>query len=159
MKQEITAKGEVTDKNEFRIYEREYFKGQVINNFKGQKIKIIVELEEKYVSNPQLAYYFGVIVKSIREHFLENGIKRTVSQVDQALRNNFLLEETPDLLTGEVRQTAMRLNARETKVSTKMMMTFFEDIQRWAIEEIDLYIPDPNEEVKNHGLKEPNKAA
>lgn len=154
MKSEIIARGIVTEDNDFKIFNRDYFKGQVINNFKGKKIKIIVELEEKFVSNPQLAYYFGVVVKIIREHFLESGTKRTIDQVDQALRNNFLLEETPDLLTGEVRQTAMRLNARETKVSTKRMMEFFEDIQRWAIEEIDLYIPDPNEEARNFNLEE-----
>jgi len=159
MKQEITARGEVTEDNEFRIYEREYFKGQVINNFKGKKIKIIVELEEKYVSNPQIKYYFGIVVKLIRQHYLDHGIKRSIDEIDRALRNNFLLEETVDMVTGKVIQMPMPLNSRETKVSTIRMMEFFEDIQRWAIEELDLYIPDPNEEVKNFGLVEPGQAA
>ena len=156
MKKEITGRGIITENNEFKIYESEYFKGQVINNFKGKKIKIIVELEEKYVSNPQLAYYFGVLLKTIVGHYLENGVKTSKGEIDELLRYNFLFKEVTDLITGEIRRIPHALNNRETEVTTKMMITFFEDCMQWASQELCLYICEPNEETKQYGLEEPN---
>lgn len=157
MKREITARGMITENNEFKIYESEYFKGKVINNFKGKKIRIIVEEEENYVSLPQLKYYFGVMVQGIVDHYLEGGVKVSKTEIDYLLRDNFLYEEIVDLITGEIKKRPMALNSRETKVGTKRMMVFFEDVMQWASEEIGLYIPEPNENVRNYGLEEPIK--
>ena len=154
MSKKVEEKGVVTDKGEFKIFNYEFFKGKVINSFKGKNIKIVVEEDKPTASNPQIKYYFGVVVKLIQEHFLESGVKRTQAQIDETLRDNFLFEEEADFVTGEIVHKKMRLNSREIKVTTTRMMEFFADVQQWASQEMDLYIPDPNEEVKNHGLEQ-----
>lgn len=153
-KKEVIALGKVSDDGIFKIYEPDYFKAKVSNTFKGKKIKITVQQDIPIASNPQMRYYFGVMIKLIREELAEQGTKYSVNDIDGFLRDNFLYEEVIDFVTGEVTTRAMRLNAKESKVTTVRMMKFWEEVQQWAITKLDCYIPDPNEEVKQEMLEQ-----
>lgn len=154
MAKKVKAKGVVSESGEFKIYNSEYFKGKVINDFRGKKIKILVEQDLSIVSTPQLRYYFGVMIKLIKNHFLENGDKYSTNEIDGFLRDNFLFEETVDFVTGEVVTKAMKLNTEESTVSTVRMMQFWDDVALWANEKLTLYIPPPTNKLKTEMLEQ-----
>jgi len=55
------------------------------------------------------------------------------------LKDSIVIEATGEVLDG-VRDTS--------SLTTSEMMDFIADMQQWAIEALDLYIPDPNEQTE-----------
>jgi len=153
MAKKVEATGMITDSGEFKIYNNQYFKAKTVNTFKGRKIKIVIVEDKPIVTTRQLSYYFGVMVKLIQEEFKDRGDKFSQGEIDDFLRLNFLYEEKLDPISGEMKKKGMRLNAKETTVSTVRKMQFWEDVQQWAVEKLDLNIPGPNEDVKNEMLE------
>ena len=78
-------------------------------------------------SNPQNKYYFGVVVDMISE---ETGNEP---------------EETHELLKLKFLKPMGKANT--TQLSTQEFKIYLEKIQIWAIQTLNLNIPDPNEET------------
>jgi hypothetical protein len=104
----------------------------------GKRITISIEKYKKKRSNEQNAYYFGVIVKIISDH-----IGYTTDEVHELLKESFL--GTKEIKIGD--KTSKVPNST-TKLTTSDFMAYIEDIQRFAAEKLDLYIPSPNEVVR-----------
>ena len=60
------------------------------------------------------------------------------------MKYQFLKMETANETTGEV-ITSIRATS---SLTTSEMMDFIADIQQWSAETLDLYIPDPNEQIE-----------
>ena len=60
------------------------------------------------------------------------------------MKYQFLKMETANEKTGEV-ITSIRATS---SLTTSEMMDFIADIQQWSAETLELYIPDPNEQIE-----------
>ena len=111
----------------------------------GKHIRITIEPKGKR-SNNQNSYFHGVVVPIVKAHLLDLGWKEAKSNewVKNYIKYNCLIIEQQNEKTGEVIKTL-----GETSALTKgEFMDFIADVQRWASEELGLYVPDPNEILK-----------
>ena len=108
--------------------------------YAGKRIRIIIEKYTKKRSNEQNAYYFGVIVKMISQH---TGY--TDKEVHRLLAESFL--GTKEVKIGDL---VSKQPISTTTCSTSDFMAYMADIQQWAAENINLYLPDPNEVVNDY---------
>lgn len=119
---------------------------RVLKSFAGKKIILTIERKFNKRSTLQNAYLHGVVFAMIRERLLELGHEqaRSKSWVKQAMKEAFLKDSIVIEATGEVLD-----GVRDTSsLTTSEMMDFIADMQQWAIEALDLYIPDPNEQTE-----------
>lgn len=111
--------------------------------FKGKNVKIRIERAGSRRSNPQLNYYFGVVVETIRLALLELGHQMTK-------------EETHDFLKGKFNSVSIaNTHGEELQVpgtTTTMTKTEFseyiERIAQWASEYLSVVIPAANENLE-----------
>jgi len=87
---------------------------------------------KKKRSNPQNAYYWGVLIKYISE---ETGY--TESKTHLKLCQKFLL----------IMDDGTPYAKRTTDLNTAEMEKYNEDVRRWASSFLNLYLPLPNEEL------------
>ena len=100
----------------------------------GQELAVTVETWRRTTTNPQFAYYYGVVLQILSDF---TGFTR--DEMDVVLRNRFLSEFT------EIKGQILRKTFSKTTVSTLRFNQFLDEVKRWAAQEFDLYIPDPNE--------------
>ena len=111
---------------------------QYLKTLKGD-IAIIVEPWKKTTSNPQFAYYYAVPVRLIADH---TGF--TKDEVDVVLRNKFLsLPISVPVKDGECLMVRKVLS--KTSVNTAQFEEFLTEVRNWAIADLGIVIPLPNE--------------
>jgi len=97
-------------------------------------LAVTVERWRKKTSSPQLAYYYGAIVRPLCEF---TGF--ALDEMDITLKNMFLSEYV------EVNNWTIRKPISKTAVSTARFEQFLEDCRQWAASKLDVYLPLPNE--------------
>lgn len=107
-------------------------------------------------TNPQNRYYWGVVVHLIRERFIELGYTRTDiddhsvtspltrDDVHQFLRSNFLRD---DIVSGDG-EVLGTLSKSTKQLSTDEFVKYLDNVKNWAVDSLDIQIPDPNTEIK-----------
>ncbi|MCE5185049.1 MAG: hypothetical protein LLF76_02865 [Planctomycetaceae bacterium] len=100
----------------------------------GPFLAVTVENWQRTTSNPQFAYYYGVVLQILSAY---TGFTR--DEMDVVLRDMFLSDFV------HVQDRILRKTYSKTTVSTGRFNLFLEEVKRWAAEEFGLYIPDPNE--------------
>lgn len=95
-----------------------------------KNIEIIVRLPRKDRSNPQNKFMWGVVYKLISE-----ATGYTTDEVHDAMRMMFLKDEDRDIPT--LKST--------TSLTIVQMNEYWEKIQQFAAEKLNLQIPNPNE--------------
>ncbi len=111
---------------------------EVLKSRKPKEYKVsIVENREKR-SNPQLAYYFGVVLKIIGQ---ETGYPTT--DLHEALKLKF----NPSTVVFRANGEEMLVPGTTGKMDTKEFSEYIEQIRTWALTELDILIPDPNEVI------------
>lgn len=139
--------GKVDDQGKLTIFHKEKFL-QEVRSLTGKNVEITLQRKRKKRGNKQLAYYYGAVLPMIQEKLNDDGIRIEKSQIDYMLRNRFLYHEIPpNKFSGEILKYPKRLQEDLTDVTTTDMMAYFEDVKQWAFETLDIYIPDPNEEI------------
>lgn len=116
-----------------------------MKEFEGQKIELTLRKAVKSRSNAQVRYYFGVMVKMIQREFKELGTQLTIDEVHDFLKSMFLFREIVNEQTSEIYKVPMSLSTAG-EVSTFNMSEYIDNVQRWASENLNLYIPSPNED-------------
>lgn len=106
----------------------------LLEKWEGRKVSVAVGSRRRRTSNPQLRYYFAVPVKILCDY---TGFGKEA--MDVLLKQRFL----SDLKVVNGKTYLVPLS--KTEVSTERFIRFLDDIQKWAAEEFDLYIPDPEE--------------
>ena len=106
----------------------------------GKEVVVTIKIKRQKRSNPQNAYYWGVVIPAVT-----NGINY--------LGNSFEEDETHEFLKA-------RFNSKEieiipdhfidvpqstTKMDTFAFMEYIAKIQQFAAQMLNIYIPDPNE--------------
>ena len=99
----------------------------------GKRVNILATKFKKKRSLPQNSYYWSVIIDILSREF---GYES--EEIHLMLREKFLRiydDKHPDFVIA--RST--------TKLTTVEFVEYIEKIQRWAAQEHQIYLPDPNE--------------
>ena len=113
-----------------------------INGHRGKTVRLRLKAQGKKRSTEQNAYYWSVVVSKIKDRLLELGNEVSADDVHELLKSRFNAKEI-DLGNGH----AIDIPGSTTDMSTVDFMTYIERIQRFAAELLDIYIPDPNEQM------------
>lgn len=132
-----------TKKGKLHIYRRKEFIEDVLRIFPEKELTITVEKKKRSRSLNQNAYYFGVVVKLVREGLLDVGYRFTFEETHEYLKLMFLKEEKVNEQTGEILQTV----GSSAGLTTSEFMDFIAEIQQWAAEYLSIEIPEPGEQL------------
>lgn len=132
-----------------------YFKAN-IQDFEGKAVRVEISKAGKTRTNPQNSYYFGVVVKLIRDRLIELGY--TKGDLSGGFAQNLTLEDVHEFLKANFNRMSVLVN-KETGLhlgtyegSTKDLPTeefsdYIERISIWASTYLDLEIPEPDIKV------------
>ena len=98
----------------------------------GKKIELILRKRRSQRSIQQNAAYWGIAVEILCNH---TGYDKET--MHNALKHKFASHI--DSVSG------LTVVESTTKMDTKRFMKYYEDIQRWAAEFLNVWIPDPNQ--------------
>jgi len=138
--------GVITPQGALRIYNRPLFDEEVraMSREKDLAVTIEVKVKRNVRSDVQNAYYWGVVVAMIVERLRELGHDVDRDLTHEFLKGRFLYSELTDPNTGEV----MRIPRKTSELATGEFMDYLEHVKQFAAETLDIYIPDPNEQLE-----------
>lgn len=120
-------------------------RAQMVHDVSKIKEGKFIEMELRPLprrSNPQNAYYWGVIVNDVREAMQNLGHEVTADEVHEFLKLKFNAKQIANSdgeLIGEIGSSTAQLN-------TSGFMDYLAAIQRWAAQYLGIVILDPNEQ-------------
>jgi hypothetical protein len=129
-----------------RVHNRAEFDRHVSSLGRDDKeVKVTIEVKKmrKARSLMQNAYYWGVVVMMVNDRLIELGHEIDRQLTHEFLKNRFLYELFVDETTGEL----IRIPKSTTALTKTEFMSYLEDIKRFGAESLDIYIPDPNEQI------------
>jgi hypothetical protein len=115
-----------------------------LKSFEGQNILITIQKQKKTRSNPQNAFYYGVVVPIMQQCLKDAGYLMTNEQVHEMLKLRFLKES---ILVNEQTGEYLERIKSTTELSTIEFMEYILEIQKFAVEYFNTVIPDPNENL------------
>lgn len=113
------------------------FRHEVARLFGGQSIEIIIHRKKKHRSVQQNRYYW-MIITMISDH---TGF--TKDEIHAILKSRFLKAEKVHEQSGVV----MEYVKSTTELTTMEYEEYLESVRRFAAENFDLYVPEPNEQM------------
>lgn len=109
----------------------------------GKMVTVTIGKAKKQRSLNQNAYYFACVVPIFQNIFNQLGNQFSREQTHDILRAKFLVEEIADadgvLIAQRIKST--------TELTTTQFAEYILDLQKWATEQFDTYIHDPNEQI------------
>lgn len=110
--------------------------------FAGKRVTISIEVYKKKRSLEQNSYYWVVVVKLISNH---TGY--TEDEVHEFLKSEFIGIKKVKIGGREIER-----GKTTTDLTTTDFMGYVAEIQQWASEKLDLYLPDPSELEKTFNV-------
>jgi hypothetical protein len=141
----LLANGKVNERGELHIKNRLQFDRE-LKSFAGKEVNITIEKKSRKRSTQQLRYYWGVCVPIIRNRLRELGYDdvRTSEDAHEILKALFNKGTFIDKSTGE----SINYGKTTTGMSTSDFMDYIAEIQKWAAESLDVFVPDAIEELR-----------
>jgi len=136
----------ITPQGALRIYNRPLFEEEVraMSRETDLAVTIEVKLKKRVRSDVQNAYYWGVVVAMISQRLRELGHDVDRDLTHEFLKGRFLYTEFTDPTSGEV----MKIPRKTSELATEEFMEYVEHVKQFAAETLDIYIPDPNEQLE-----------
>jgi hypothetical protein len=106
-----------------------------LSKLEGKRIELVIRKQKSKRSNDQNSAYWGIVIDILSECEAFGGY--TKDEIHDALREKFLSVVDPKTGIKKIRST--------TDLSTIEFNDYYANIQRWAAEFLNCYIPDPNE--------------
>lgn len=107
------------------------------------QVIITIEKKRKKRSLPQNNYMWGCLYPAVQEGIKELwGESLSIEEVHYLMRMKFHYREIIDTATGEIN----RIPKSTTEFTTTDAMTYYMEIQKWALEYLGITIADPNEQ-------------
>jgi hypothetical protein len=103
-----------------------------LSKLEGKRFEETLRQEKSKRSLNQNAAYWGIVINILSDHL---GYDKDA--MHDALKVKFASHVDP--------KTGLTVTESTTKMDTKRFMKYYEDIQRWASEFLNCYIPNPNE--------------
>ena len=138
--------GVITPQGALQIYNRPLFEEQVRSMSREKDLPVTVEIKVKkrFRSDVQNAYYWGVVVAKVSDRLRELGHDIDRYLTHEFLKGRFLYSELTDPNTGEV----MKIPRKTSELTTQEFIEYMEHVKQFAAETLDIYIPDPNEQLQ-----------
>jgi hypothetical protein len=135
--------GKIED-GRLRILNKRMFDAH-IESLNGKEVSIILDKNTKKRSNNQNAYYHGVVLPIVKAGLIDAGFEnyRNNEQVHDLLKFRFLKtneSNTDGEFIERIKSTS--------ELSTSQFMDFIAEVQQWATEFLNVYIPEPNENLE-----------
>ena len=103
----------------------------------GQEVEVVVRKKKKHRSGAQNKYYWGIVIDII-----SGATGFTPQEAHDAMRFKFLNDLTR---TDRIRAAELPRIKSTADLTTVEFLDYIAQIQQWASEFLDCYIPDPNE--------------
>jgi len=116
-----------------------------LKSFEGKGILITIEKRKNKRSNPQNAYFHGVVLPLVYNGLKELGHTMPLADVKDLLKLKFL--KVPIFVNEETGEITEKIK-NTSELTTTEFMEFVSGIQRWSAENLGVDIPDPNENLK-----------
>lgn len=138
--------GVITPQGALRIHNRPLFEEEVRAMSREKDLAVTIEVKVKKYrrSNEFNNYYWGVVVAMIVERLRELGHDVDRDLTHEFLKGRFLYSELTDPSTGEV----LKIPKKTSELATEEFKDYLEHVKQFAAETLDLYIPDPNEQLE-----------
>jgi len=115
-----------------------------IKSFEGTDVLITLEKPKKKRSNPQNAFYHGVIIPIVQNCLRDAGYVMTNEATHDLIKLKFLKET---IFTNEETGEIVERVKSTTELSTSQFMDFVTEIRQFTNEYFGVDIPEPNEEM------------
>lgn len=143
----LTYQGRVTPEGEIKFPRR--LRSELVANFIGKEIEVTFKHIRRMKTNPQLAYYWGVVIPYILQGFNEAGNQMPDNRGSRELIHSFLKRRFLPMLNlvdsnGEVHQV-------ETSLADALKGDMGEYIDRcihFAAEFLNTNVPAPGEQAE-----------
>ena len=116
-----------------------------LKSFEGKGIVITIEKRKNKRSNPQNAYFHGVVLPLVYNGLKELGHTMPLADVKDLLKLKFL--KVPIFVNEETGEITEKIK-NTSELTTIEFMEFVSEIQRWSAENLGVNIPEPNENLK-----------
>jgi tagatose-1,6-bisphosphate aldolase len=116
-----------------------------LKSFEGKGIVITIEKRKNKRSNPQNAYFHGVVLPLVYNGLKELGHTMPLADVKDLLKLKFL--KVPIFVNEETGEITEKIK-NTSELTTIEFMEFVSEIQRWSSENLGVNIPDPNQNIK-----------
>jgi hypothetical protein len=111
---------------------------------KDLAVTVEVKIKKYKRSNEFNSYYWAVVVAMVSERLRELGHDVDRDLTHEFLKGRFLYTEFTDPTSGEV----MKIPRKTSELATEEFMAYIEQVKQFAAETLDIYIPDPNEQLE-----------
>lgn len=128
----------------FRVVNKALLDKELIELPKG-RYRLIIEKYRKKKSNPQLAWLYGQVYPLVLKALNDAGWEFTsIEEVDEYCKSMFASREVLNRHSGEI----LEVPGLKRDMTTMEMMTYVDAIRDWASEYLNVYIPEPGEQIK-----------
>ena len=125
-------RGQIKD-NKLKLYDKDAFNAY-LSVMNGQEIDLVVRKTQKYRSYQQNKYYWGVVVELLSE---ATGYER--QEMHEVLKGKFLARYVT------IAGSEVPIVRSTTELNTVEFEKYTAEIRRWATQELDCQIPEPQE--------------
>lgn len=116
-----------------------------LRSFEGKGIVLTIEKRKNKRSNPQNAFFHGVVLPLVYHGLKDLGHTMPLADVKDLLKLKFL--KVPIFVNDETGEITEKIKGT-SELTTTEFMEFVAGIQKWAAENLGIDIPDPNENLK-----------
>lgn len=115
-----------------------------IKSFEGCDVLITLEKPKKKRSNPQNAFYYGVVIPIVQNCLRDAGYLMTNEATHDLIKLKFLKET---ILTNEETGEIVERVKSTTELSTSQFMDFVAEISIFTNEYFGVNLPQPNDDL------------
>ena len=143
MKSEIFC--DVSETGELSLFKKKEIR-KCLQGFAGKRIIISLERLYNKRSNQQNRFFHGVCLPILSKGLIDIGYNeaKSLEWTKDFIKANCLMVEIPNPDSGEL----MKSIRRTSELTTSEFMDLIADIQRWSMQTLNIYIPDPAEQTE-----------
>ena len=125
------------------------FKAELIAAFRGKEFTLTLKPERRTKTNPQLGYYFGVVLPYILQGFQDAGnslpdTKEGIQLVHTLMKRRFLEPIRIADANGEIHELEPSLE----DAAKQEMGEYIDKCIAFALEYLNIHVPAPNEQAE-----------
>jgi hypothetical protein len=115
-----------------------------LNTLRG-RYRLVVEKYRRSKSQPQLGYYYGVVLPHFHRAAIDQGWEfADVKELDNYLKSMFASKELINRHTGEI----LTIPGLKRDMTAAEMAAFTDAIKDYSVEFLGYRIPEPNEQLQ-----------
>lgn len=143
MKDLIEYNGSVGSDSKLHINNRKAFIAD-LKRFAGKSVEIVVKLKRSTRSSNQNRYYWGIVIPLVMQGLIELGHDVNKQETHEFIKANFNYEEIVNKDTGEL----FRMTKSTSRLNKNDFGVMIEKLKVFASEYLNVYIPEPNEDLQ-----------